>query len=170
MGVNIKCHRVARRRGEAHMSSQANEEAASAIRAHHRELHEDLRTRVAALSVAVRSGADHIDARDAVIEYLDRDLLPHAAAEETALYPAGDAGVTAMLVRAMRNEHRDIVGRVGDLRTAADPVDAVAGASALLALFESHLAKENDLLLPVLTDSPAVSLHDLLGEMHELVG
>lgn len=152
------------------MSSLANEEAASAIRAHHRELHQDLRTRVAALRDAVRSGADHESARDAVIGYLDRDLLPHAAAEETALYPAGDTGITAMLVRAMRNEHRDLVGRVGELRTAADPLDAATEASAILALFESHLSKENDLLLPVLVASPDVSLHDLLGEMHELVG
>jgi iron-sulfur cluster repair protein YtfE (RIC family) len=152
------------------MSSRANEEAASAIRAHHQELQDDLRTRVAALRDAVRSGADHVAARDAVIEYLDRDLLPHASAEETALYPAGDAGITAMLVRAMRNEHRDIVGRVGELRIAADPLDAATEASALLALFESHLSKENDLLLPVLVASPDVSLGDLLGEMHELVG
>ena len=152
------------------MSSLANEEAASAIRAHHQELHEDLQTRVAALRDAVRSGADHVAARDAVIGYLDRDLLPHAAAEETALYPAGDAGVTAMLVRAMRNEHRDIVGRVAELRTATDPIDAATAASAILALFESHLSKENDLLLPALVGSPDVSLHDLLGEMHELVG
>lgn len=152
------------------MPSSANEEAASAIREHHRELHEDLRTRVAALRDAVRSGADHVAARDAVIGYLDQDLLPHAAAEESALYPAGDAGITAMLVRAMRNEHRDIVGRVGELRIATEPLDAATEASALLALFESHLSKENDLLLPVLVSRPDVSLHDLLGEMHELVG
>lgn len=43
-------------------------------------------------------------------------------------------------------------------------------ASAVLALFESHLSKENDLLLPALLMDPNVDLGELLAGMHELVG
>lgn len=152
------------------MSNLADEDAAAAIRAHHVELNADLRTRVAALRDAARSGTGHASARDAMIAYLDGELLPHAAAEETALYPAGDAGVTAMLVRAMRDEHRNLVGHVGRLRNTTDALDASTGATVILALFESHLSKENDLLIPALVTNPDVSLADLLRGMHELVG
>jgi hypothetical protein len=94
------------------VSNLADEEAAAAIRAHHVELNESLRARVATLCGAVRSGTDNASARDAVIAYLEDERLPHAAAEESALYPAVDTGITAMLVRAMRDEHRNLVGRV----------------------------------------------------------
>ncbi len=152
------------------MSNLADEEAAAAIRAHHVELNEDLRACVAALGNTVRSGTDHTLAQDAVVAYLDGELLPHAAAEETALYPAGDTGTTAMLVRAMRDEHHNLVGRVGALRETTDPLDAATDAGAILALFESHLSKENDLLIPALVANPDVALADLLRGMHELVG
>ena len=134
------------------------------------ELDEGLRARVAALGDAVRSGTDHSLAQDAVVAYLDGELLPHATAEERALYPAGDAGITAMLVRAMRDEHRDLVGHVGELRGTSDALDAATRASAILALFESHLSKENDLLILALVANPDVSLADLLSGMHELIG
>lgn len=151
-------------------SNLADEQAAAAIRAHHVELNQRLQARVAALREAVRSGTDQTDVQDAVIAYLDGELLPHAAAEETALYPAGDTGSTAMLVRAMRDEHRNLIGRVGEFRATTDPLDAATGASAILALFESHLSKENDLLIPALVANPDVSLGELLSGMHELVG
>lgn len=151
------------------MSNLANEEAAAAIRAHHVEFNEDLRAGVTALRDAVRSGTDHT-AADAVTAYLDGELLPHATAEETALYPAGDIGSMAMLVRGMRDEHRNLVGRVGELRGTTDALDAATEASAILALFESHLSKENDLLIPALVANPDVLLSDLLSGMHELIG
>jgi hypothetical protein len=96
--------------------------------------------------------------------------LPHAPAEEAALYPAGDSGRTALLVRAMKDEHRNLIAHVAALRVAADGVEAVGISSAILALFESHLSKENDLLIPVLVTDPNVALGALLGGMHELLG
>ena len=171
MDVNIKYQPSGRSLKEsAAVSNLANEQAAAAILVHHVELNEDLRARVVALGDAVRSGTDHTSARDAVIAYLDGELLPHAAAEETTLYPAGDTSITALLVRAMRDEHRNLVGRVGELRGTADALDAATRASAILALFESHLSKETDLLIPALVANPDVSLGNLLSGMHELVG
>jgi Hemerythrin HHE cation binding domain len=152
------------------MPIQQDMEAAAAIRAHHDELRDTLRVRVGDLRDAVRAGRSHLVWERAVIGYLEDDLLPHAAAEEAALYPAGDTGLTALLVRAMREEHKGIVANVGRLRGTADGLEAVATASAILALFEAHLWKENELLIPALVADPNVSLGELLSGLHELVG
>ena len=150
--------------------SMSDEQAAEAIRAHHTELQADLRSRIASLEESVRRGEWHGEAQKSVLEYLDGELLPHASAEEKALYPAGDSGLTAMLVRAMRDEHRNLVAHVNELREATDAVTVATTAAAILALFESHLTKENDLLLPALMADANVSVGTLLAGMHELVG
>ncbi len=145
-------------------------EAAAAIKTHHAELHEGLRERVADLLDAARHDCPCEGRGEAVVAFLDREILPHAAAEERTLYRAADRGTSALLVEAMRAEHRDLTGRVGELRSAPDSISAVSEASAILALFESHLAKENDRLIPALLSLPDVSLGELLEGMHELVG
>ena len=53
---------------------------------------------------------------------------------------------------------------------AGDPVRAAATGYALQVLFEAHLTKENDLVLPVVAADPAVSLAEILAGMHELLG
>jgi hypothetical protein len=145
-------------------------EAAGAIREHHAELQAALRERVVALQDAVRDGHSHERLQRATLAFLDTELLPHAAAEERSIYPAGDRGVTAMLVHAMLEEHRNLIAHVAGLRKSTDAIEAVGIASAILALFESHLSKENDLLLPALMADPSVSLGELLGGMHEILG
>ncbi|MEO5918123.1 MAG: hemerythrin domain-containing protein [Candidatus Limnocylindrales bacterium] len=152
------------------MSNQSDADAATAIRAHHRELHDELRTRVLDAVDTARAGGPVGDARESVLAFLDGELLPHAAAEEAALYPAGDTGSSELLVRAMRDEHRNLIAHVDRLRTASDGIATATIASAILALFESHLSKENDLLVPALLARPDVSLAALLDGMHELVG
>lgn len=152
------------------MSTPDSLEAAAAIRSHHAELAESLRERVTALQASARETVPYETARDRVVALLDAEIVPHAAAEERTLYRAADTGPAALLVDAMRTEHRDLLDRVDALRIAADPIAAVSGSSAILALFESHLAKENDRLIPALLAMPDVSLGDLLGGLHELVG
>lgn len=152
------------------MPIQQDAEAATAIRAHHDELRDTLRARVGDLRDAVRAGRPREVSERAVLGYLEGDLLPHAAAEEAVLYPAGDTGLTALLVRAMREEHKGIIAHVERLRGAADGLEAVATASTILALFEAHLWKENELLIPALVADPSVSLGELLSGLHELVG
>ena len=152
------------------MPTIADTESADAIREHHEELRNALRERVVALRDAVRAGQPHEPLQRAVLAFLDTELLPHAAAEERSIYPAGDRGVTAMLVHAMLDEHRNLIAHVAGLRKSTDAIEAVGIASAILALFESHLSKENDLLLPALMADPSVSLGELLGGMHEILG
>jgi iron-sulfur cluster repair protein YtfE (RIC family) len=152
------------------MTTMTDAQAAEAMRAHHDEMATTLRTRVLDLQAAVQSREPHLHAQRAVTEYLESELLPHAAAEEKALYPAGDSGATAMLVRSMRDEHVNLVSHVGAFRDVSDAVEAVALSGAILALFDSHLHKENDLLIPALVEAPDVSLTSLLEGMHELIG
>ena len=148
----------------------ADQQAADAIRAHHTEMQGELRSRTEALIAAARAGEPFGAPHGRVMAYLTDELLPHAKAEEEALYPAGDTGLTALLVRSMREEHRFIIAAVDRLRQAADAVGAAASASAVLALFEAHLWKENELLVPALVADPSVDLGRLLSGMHELVG
>lgn len=152
------------------MTTMTDAQAAEAIRAHHDEMATELRRRVAAVGRAVRDGLSPTASREPVLEYLDSEVLPHAAAEERSLYPAGDAGLLALLVRSMRDEHDNLVGHVDRLRRASEAIEIVGISSAILALFESHLHKENELLIPALVSDPDVSLVTLLGGMHELLG
>jgi uncharacterized protein (DUF2249 family) len=87
------------------------------------------------------------------------------------MYPAARADPRArLLVDAMIVEHRDLIGLVEALGNATGPVRAAAQAQALLSLFESHLVKENEQILPLLAESGDVSLAEILGGMHELLG
>jgi hypothetical protein len=79
-------------------------------------------------------------------------------------------GLARLVVEAMLVEHQRIVGLVDWLGTTSEPAAAAALARALRELFEAHLAKENDEILPLLVASPDVSVAELLGGMHELLG
>lgn len=153
--------------------SQPDRAAAAAIVRHHEQLDAALTALVAELIEAAetsslpRAGA----ARDALLGWLHAELLPHAYAEEDALYPvaAGQPGAR-LLVAGMLAEHQAIAELVTDLETTASPVAAAAAAHALLTVFETHLAKENDLIVPLLVDADDVDLAGLLAGMHELLG
>jgi hypothetical protein len=87
------------------------------------------------------------------------------------MYPVGQVRPEGrLLVEGMLGEHKVIIGLVDELGRAGDPVRAAATGRAVQAVFTSHLAKENDLLLPLLVAAPDVSLADVLSGMHELLG
>lgn len=69
----------------------------------------------------------------------------------------------------MLAEHKAIAQLVGEV-SSAEPVRAAAAGYALQVLFEVHLAKENQLVLPLVAGNSAVSLADILAGMHELLG
>lgn len=150
------------------MSETGN--AAAAIKEHHRALVDGLQARNDQVLNAVRSAGDARAAAAAEIEFLDAEILPHAVAEEATLYGAAAHGASALLVEAMVAEHRNLRRRIDALRTADDGPGVLAASSAVLALFEAHVAKENEQLLPALERDPTVSLDELLAGMHELVG
>jgi uncharacterized protein (DUF2249 family) len=154
-------------------SNETDAKAAEAIEQHHARMAGALALRVESLSAAARARREEeIDeVRAGLVDWCRSELVPHALAEEETLYGAARARPEArLLVEALLAEHRVLVGLVDDLERASDPVLAAELARALRILFESHLAKENDQLLPLLVAAPDVSVAALLGGMHELLG
>lgn len=154
-------------------NASSDSAAADAVRRHHAAMAEAVSRRTEAL-VAAASAADATAAESArreLVRWCVHELVPHARAEEQTMYPAGQQTVEGrLLVTAMRDEHVVITGLVEGLSSASDPVRAAATALALYTMFRSHLGKENDLLLPLLVAAPDVSVAELLGGMHELLG
>jgi uncharacterized protein (DUF2249 family) len=151
----------------------ADRQAAAAVIAHHTQLAADLTQHAAALRTAAgqEPPASWVQHRQVLLGWLRTELLPHAAAEEAALYPAAAAQAGGrLLVEAMVGEHQAITALVAELEAAGTATDAAAAARALTALFAVHLDKENNLILPLLLDTAQVSLADLLTGMHDLLG
>jgi uncharacterized protein (DUF2249 family) len=154
-------------------SNEAEAAAAAAVEQHHAQLAGALNLRVEALLGSV-AGGDAVAAdreRRELVEWCRRELVPHALAEEKALYPAAQGMAQArLLVEGMLDEHRVLTGLVDEIAAAPDRTRAAAAGHALRVLFAAHLAKENELVLPLLAAAPDVALADLLAGMHELLG
>jgi len=151
-------------------SSEADARAGEAMVAHHAELAGVLGGYVEQLVPAVRDGrteeAERV--RAALVAWCRADLVPHALAEETALYPAAAARPeAALLVTGMLAEHQAVLELVAELEGAPDGVAAVVAAGALRAVLDGHLLKENELVLPLLLTAPGVSVAALVDGMHE---
>ncbi|TDO44183.1 uncharacterized protein (DUF2249 family) [Kribbella sp. VKM Ac-2571] len=154
-------------------STETDAKAADAVRHHHAEMAGalSLRTEELVAAAARRDTPAAELARRELVDWCHRELIPHARAEEQAMYPAAQGMVEGrLLVQAMLGEHEVIARLVRGVADAADLVRAAASATALHAVFDSHLAKENDLVLPLLAASPGVSVAELLGGLHELLG
>lgn len=157
----------------SHSDSPADRQAADAVRGHHAQLAEALygyaEQLVAAVDRTDRGLAERT--RDELLNWLHTELVPHALAEETTMYPAAAARPAGrLLVDGMLDEHRAITGLVEEIETSTMPAGTAAAARALSAVFDTHLAKENDLIVPLLVGADEVSLADLLGGMHALLG
>ena len=154
-------------------TSAADAQAVEAVKNHHAQLAGALAVQVEALIDA----ASRVDLRsagaasDALVSWCQAELIPHALAEEQAMYPKAREDPRArLLVDAMLAEHRDLVDLVEAIGNATGPVRAAANAQALRSLFESHLVKENEQILPLLAESSEVSLAEVLAGMHDLLG
>jgi uncharacterized protein (DUF2249 family)/iron-sulfur cluster repair protein YtfE (RIC family) len=154
-------------------SNEADASAAEAVEQHHAQMQGALRVRVEALLAGVARN-DEVAAqagRADLVAWCRAELVPHAEAEEQVLYPAARGRSEArLLVEGMLGEHEVIRGLVNELDTATDAVRAAAAARALQAVFDAHLAKENELVLPVLVSAADVSVSQLLAGMHEVLG
>lgn len=144
-------------------------EAVSAIRHHHCAMQAELSARTDALIEAVADGRAYATALGRLSAYVAGEVLPHAAAEEHVLYKAGAQGAATLLVQAMREEHEVLARLARELANVATPLAAATTAASLRTLFDAHLTKENDLLVPALVEY-GVDLGRLLVGMHELLG
>ncbi|MEO8517760.1 MAG: DUF2249 domain-containing protein [Dermatophilaceae bacterium] len=154
-------------------SSAADAEAVEAVKDHHAQLAGALAAQVEALLDAASRGDPRGAgaASEALVSWCHAELIPHALAEEQSMYPAAREDLQArLLVDAMLAEHHDLVELVDAISRATSPVRAAANAQALRSLFDSHLAKENEQILPLLAQSSEVSLAAVLDGMHDLLG
>lgn len=151
-------------------SSQADVRAARAIEQHHARLAADLSAQVEALVSAAADGdlPSAAKSRQQLVSWARQELVPHALAEEQTMYPAAHQHTEArLLVDGMLDEHRRIIGLVDEVETSPETVSAAAAARALLVIFEGHLVKENELLIPFLCGIPDVALTEVLATMDE---
>ena len=154
-------------------SNEQDAQAVEAVMEHHAELAGALgRHSEMVLNAAISGDLPASEkAKQALLQWCETELIPHALAEEASMYPKAHEDPTArLLVDAMISEHRDIVALIQKIRMASNPVLVAANAKALGALFDSHLVKENEQILPLLAASKDVSLAQILGGMHELLG
>ncbi|MFB0838400.1 hemerythrin domain-containing protein [Arthrobacter sp. E44] len=147
-------------------------QALQAVETHHADMLRHLNVLVGLLTETVEAGdAGAAQAAQAtLLDWCDKELVPHALAEEGPLY-SGPHGMpeAKLLVDGMLAEHQVIVGLIEELRT-ADGVAAAVAAGAIQRIFALHLDKENRLLMPFVIQSPALSLARAVEGLHELVG
>ncbi|HUY52081.1 MAG TPA: hemerythrin domain-containing protein [Streptosporangiaceae bacterium] len=144
--------------------------AAPAIVARHAELQQVLDEWASVLAAEAAGSGQVRPARNLLCAFLADEVLPHARAEERTLYPARKRDPrTGLPVQALVSEHRALASRAERMATQTEPVAASAAAEAISALFASHAAKENDLLLPALERSGA-DLAALLAREGHLAG
>ncbi|MFC4396169.1 MULTISPECIES: hemerythrin domain-containing protein [Micrococcaceae] len=150
----------------------SEQQALQAVEAHHADMLRHLNGLVGLLTQAVEAGdpAAGQAAQATLLDWCDKELVPHALAEEGPLY-SGPHGMpeAKLLVDGMLAEHHVIVGLVEELRT-ADGVPAAVAAGAIQRIFALHLDKENRLLMPFVVQSSGLSLAHAVEGLHELVG
>lgn len=140
---------------------------------------EELR-RLADASASLTAG-ELVDRLDAAVDFLSDELLPHARAEESVLYPAlAEAVGSPESVATMVRDHVEIRHLVERLRTHRDelasqllPVarhEVQRDLYVLHALVQLHLAKEEELFFPRLHDHIGAEQADsLVHRMHRMV-
>src|SRR5665811_1509389 len=151
-------------------TSAADAQAVDAVKDHHAQLAGALAVQVETLVDSAARGdlPGAATAAEALVRWCHAELIPHALAEEQSMYPKAREDPRArLLVDAMLAEHRGLIELVEAIRNAPTPVLAAANAQALRSLFDSHLVKENDQILPLLAESSEVSLAQVLAGMHE---
>ena len=151
--------------------ASAESRALQAVEAHHADMLRHLNGLVGLLTEAVESRDPSAEeSQAALLDWCDKELVPHALAEEGPLY-SGPHGTpeARLLVDGMLAEHQVIVGLVDELRT-ADGVAAAVAAGAIQRIFALHLDKENRLLMPFIVESPGLSLAHAVEGLHQLVG
>ncbi len=152
--------------------SKPNSVVIKAIRSHHEQIAQQLLERTTAVRDAARRDAEGSvsSERDELCRWYESVLAPHITAEEQALYSEGSALSEArLLVRSMLEEHQVLNAAVSELSGATTALHAAELAAVVQSLFDVHLTKENDLLVPAL-DQASVPLAEVLDGMHEVLG
>ncbi|QGN32049.1 hemerythrin domain-containing protein [Microlunatus sp. Gsoil 973] len=139
-----------------------------AVKGRHADLRAGLSGLTEAFITAVGDGVPSRTARDRLVSFLRTELLPHTEAEESLLYDAATRPETALLSRAMRDQHRTMTALIDEVEQGAT-MDAVVAAGALVVLCDLRIQQENEQLLPSLA-ATGLDLDGVLGTHPEIVG
>jgi iron-sulfur cluster repair protein YtfE (RIC family) len=153
------------------------------LRDEHKELFPHIeQLRVAADGIGTASAEATRRAVDDAYEFLTGHLIPHAQAEDAALYPVVGATMGAPAATAtMRRDHVEVgrlTAELGELRARLDgPVDPAVARNlrrvlyGLYTLVGVHFAKEEEVYLPLLEARlTPEQAHALYREMEEAAG
>jgi hypothetical protein len=154
----------------AEQRSSADHDVALAekLRAHHAEMIGALEHLTRALAHAASSEDGVAHAKQELEAWIAEVLVPHAAEEEQTTYrSAGEIPEGKLLIKSMLAEHELIRLTARHMSEAHEPVAAATFARALFDMFDSHQRKENDIILPLLLDTEAVSLSDVMAGAHD---
>jgi hypothetical protein len=153
--------------------STRTEDAALAenLKSHHAEMIKDLDRLSGGLVAAAAANADSARAKRDLEAWIKDVLVPHAEEEEATTYrAAAELPEARLLIRSMLDEHV-LIRRIGaHVSAAKNPLVAGTYARALFEIFDSHQRKENDIVLPLLVESDAVSLTAVMGSGHHVSG
>lgn len=137
-----------------------------------RELADELMTHHAAMvdqldrltTDLLAATGDAAAAKEPLIQWVHKVLLPHAAEEESTTYTAA-AGLPegAALIDALTREHATITQLASEFHGSDDLVLAAGYARSLFHVFQAHQAKENDIVIPMLLAAPGVSLSAVMA-------
>lgn len=135
--------------------------------------HAELQTRVIELAerllAVVEAGTPHEAARRQLVDFLRTELLPHAAAEDALLDAVAATDATALLVRAMQDQHRMFVALAEEVEQSSTGTDAAVAAGALVVLCVVRIELEDRHLIPALAEA-GVDLTALLTDRTDILG
>jgi iron-sulfur cluster repair protein YtfE (RIC family) len=148
--------------------------------------HKELRPHIEELRIVADSVGDFpprllLRGVDKLYDFLINQLIPHAQAEEETLYPAVAKILgTPQAIAAMSRDHAEVSDLVGQLHALRSQISN-SGFDAdqanklrrllygLYTLLKSHLAKEEEVYLPMLDASLGeTEAHDLFHKMAEI--
>jgi hemerythrin-like domain-containing protein len=151
---------------------EAESAAVDAMVRHHTELVARVQAMTAELTRAIETSDEDTayNAHGILLEWGEREMLPHAAVEETQLYsPAGAREEARLLVEVLTADHKELAVLLDELRGAAG-IEAALVAASLSRVFALHIDKENRVLLPFIARTPDLSLSAAVEGLVELVG
>lgn len=160
-------------------SSPADQPLTAPLRAEHRELLPHIEALGTAAAAVGATTLEDLRAQvDASHAFLTEHLLPHASAEDAALYPVVDRLLGGVPVTAtMSRDHVEVAALTAELgrlreRLAAEVLDTELAEQlrrvlyGLSALVKLHFAKEEEIYLPLLdarlSDDEAAAMFDAL--------
>lgn len=142
--------------------------ALTAVKTHHDDLRAGLTELTESFIAAVADSGPTRPARDRLVSFLRQELLPHAEAEEHLLYGAAPTPTTALLIKAMHDEHQMMAALIKEVEHSTT-MESVIAAGALVVLCDLRIQQENEQLLPSLA-AAGLDLDGLFDEHPEIVG